>query len=563
MKHKIIGTLFLSICMGLSACKKQTIQTNQIETPELTPSFAIPIGYTNLNLGDIERKLDGNGLVFNQNNALFELVYRKNLFEITASDYLQIPAQTFTTSFSPPAPIITVLNGGGVGATASWQEQVINTLTFSNGEMLESVKLYGGNLDFSFTSDFSHAISIVLTSPYITSNTGIPFSTTVNLDYTGSTPVSESVSIDMSGYTFDLTRNGTTTNEIELNATVYVTNSGAPVSGSESISISTNLDLNQYDEVLGYFGQITNSLNSQTDITDFYTNFSNGTLYFADPRFELFIYNTLGVEVQNSFSSIFELADNTNVINSGSGLTNIPNLLPAGFIGDTSVLMHTIDNSNTSPSLSNLLDQGPKSVVFSTNSTLNPNGFSSNFITRDSKVWANANVILPFFLYADNFILSDTTALDLEKELKLSPEDNVTVEDVEKLTVRIITDNGLPLTSNIQIYFADSLGNVLDSLFTDVVNGENIIEGGLIDTSLPSTDPNYGKVINSVQKTTDIVLVGQKLQNLINQKSKKIIYKVKANTTDANNQTAVKFFPEYNLFVKVSAKIDFKLNLQH
>ena len=44
--------------------------------------------------------------------------------------------------------------------------------------------------------------------------------------------------------------------------------------------------------------------------------------------------------------------------------------------------------------------------------------------------------------------------------------------------------------------------------------------------------------------------------------SKKLIYSLKANTTDASNQTDIKFFPEYDLFIKVSVKIDFKLNLQ-
>lgn len=562
MTHKIIGTLFISTMVGFISCKKQVIQTDKIETPELTPSYGIPLGYASLNMGDIERVLDNEDFVFNQANQLFELVYQKDVFEFTASDYLQFGTQAFNNSFTAPASIGAALNGGGAGAQASFQEQIVNTINVTNGEMIDSVVINNGNIILTVNSDFSHDVSVNLNSPYITSSTGAAFSTTLNLNYTGTIPVTENVIVDLSGYTVDLTRNGTTSNEIELNALITVTSSGAPVIGTESVSFNSNIELNDYEAVYGYFGQITANVDGATNIADFYANFNNGTLHFEDPRLELFIYNTTGIEVANDFSTIFELADNSNFINSGAGLSNIPNLAPATFVGDTSLTTHLIDNSNTNPTLTDMLDEAPVEVVFSTNSTTNPNGVTTNFITKESKVWARANAILPFFGYLDNFTLSDTTDLDLAEELKLSPEDNLTVEDVEKLTIRIYTDNGLPVTGNIQLYFADSLGNVLDSLFTDAVNGEDIIQGGAINTALPVNDPNYGKVISSTQKTTDIVLVGEKLQNLINQNSKKIIYKVRANTTDSSNQTDIKFFPEYTLYVKVSAKIDFKLNLE-
>lgn len=551
----------LALLVLLIGCKKQSIDLSNIESPELSPSFAIPLGFTNLNLGDLEKQLDGQDLVFNQGNQLFELVYQRDLFEFSAADYFQFTTQNFSNSFSAPPAIATALNAGGTGTTATWQQQLINTLALSNGEMIDSMRINSGNLSISVSSGFSHDITINLTSPYITAPNGSAFNTTVNIDYQGIAPVSETVIVDLSNYTIDFTRNGTTTNEIELNATLNITSSGAPTTGSETISFNSAVTLNDYESVYGYFGQITANVNGQTDIANFYQNFNGGVLSLADPRLELFLYNTTGIEVATDFSGIFELADNTNIINSGSGLTTIPNLLPALFVGDTAVTSHTIDNSNTNPTLTNMLDQAPTEIIFATNSTLNPSGVSTNFLTKESKVWATANAVLPFFGYADNFTLSDTSDLDLEEQLALSPQDNFTVEDVEKLTVRIITNNGLPVTGNVQLYFTDSLGVVLDSLFTTVTNGENILQGASINTSVPISNPNYGKVTMATEKVTDIVLEGEKLKKLIDLGSKKVIYKLRANTTEASSQTNIKFFPEYNLFIKVSAKIDFKLNL--
>lgn len=562
MKITFVLRFLLILLILFTACKKQVIQTDKIETPELSPSFAIPLGYANLNLGDIERRFDGQELVFNQANQLFELVYQRSIFEFTAADYFQFATQNFSDSYSAPPSVATAINVGGAGATASWQEQLVNTLSFSNGESIDSVLINTGNLTINVNSEFSHDISINLSSPYIVSSAGSALNTTIDLDYQGMAPLSELITVDLSGYTIDFTRNGITTNEIELNATLFITSSGAPITGSENITFASTVNLTDYAAVYGYFGQFTTNLNGQTDIASFYENFNGGTLSLADPRLELFLFNTTGIEVATDFSAIFELADNSNVINSGAGLTNIPNLAPALFVGDTAVTTYQINNGNTNPTLTNMLNQAPTEIVFATNSTVNPTGIATNFLTKESKVWATANAVLPFFGYADNFSLNDTTDLDLEEELALSPQDNFTVEDVEKLTVRIITKNSLPVTGNVQLYFADSLGTVIDSLFTTAQNGENIIQGAPINTSLPISDPNYGKVTNSVEKTTDIVLTGQKLKSLIDQGSKKLIYSLKANTTDASNQTDIKFFPEYDLFIKVSAKIDFKLNLQ-
>ncbi len=561
IRKKILPLIALSV-LAVAGCVKKEINLEQVNTPELDPSFAMPLGEVNLNLGDLEAEADINNLQYNNSTTLFELVYKNRLFELTANDLITIPNQNYTSSFSLTPSNVTAFLATSVGITSTFLHSASFTFNVANGAQLDSIVIQSGTLDLNLSSDFMHNVVTNITIPSLTQN-GMPLQKVNYLNYGGSTPVVSNNPIDISGYTLDLTDGGSTNNTFKVDIPIQITNSGNGLLGSEQLTTAMNLTIGSFETVWGYVGQQTNIINQDTTLITMFQETGGGDIHFEDPRIEITIGNTSGVEVQTQFSAILA-PDNSTVINlGGSGLNSIPLITGATSPGDTAITTHTIDNSNTSPTLEQLIDEGPGKLIFNSTSTTNPNGFAQNFVLGDAGIWCDAELILPLYGWARNFILKDTTDLDVESMLGIDTASNLTAEDVKQATIRIIVDNGLPIDAGVQIYFADTNHVIIDSLFQTTAGIENIFEHGMVDFSLPLTDPNYGKVTQSTVKTTDIVLTQELIQKLLDNNSKKLIYKAKGLTNDANSGQNVKIYPEYNVGIKVSAKVDFLIDLQH
>ncbi len=561
---KKIIAIIISVVLVLGACKKKEISLDQIKTPLLEPSFALPIGYAKLNLGDIEREYDVNNFVYNDNSNLFEIIYRDRIFELSANDLINIPVQNYSNSYSMPASNQTAFVGGGAGFTTTYTDQSAIAFTVPNAGQLDSVIIQTGSLNIDLSSDFMHSAVIAITIPSLVKN-GVILQQTMNVNYSGSTPVLDNASIDLSGYTIDLTDGGTTDNTFNVALNFQVTSSGNAVVGTEQMTVDMQLSVGAFDAIWGYLGQQTNILSQDTSNITLFNDLAGGQVHFEDPQINLTIGNTAGVEVQTQFSAVFAPDNSTNVNLGGSGLTTIPLIARANNPGDTSITNHTVDNSNTSPTLSDLLDEGPGEIVYSSTATSNPNGFTNNFVLGDAIVWCEAEVVLPIFGWARDFTLSDTTSLDINVlgiYGIIDSTSNLTIEDVDQVMFRIIVDNGLPVDAGVQLYFADSNFVIIDSLFQTVSGIENIFDQGIVDFSLPLTDPNHGKVIQSTRKITDVIVSQTLISKLINGDAKKLIYKTRGLTNEANSGQNVKIFPEYTVEIKVSAKVDFKIDLQ-
>lgn len=557
---KLFPIIVLSVLL-LGACKKKEISLDKIKTPLLEPSFALPIGYAKLNLGDIEREFDVNNFVYNGSSNLFEIVYRDRVFELSANDLINIPTQNYSNTYTMPTSNQVALVGGGIGFTTSYSDQSAISFTVPNGAQLDSVIIQSGALEIDLSSDFLHSAVVEITIPSLVKN-GVVLQQTMTVNYSGSTPVLDNALIDLSGYTIDLTDGNTTNNTFNVALNFQVTNSGNVVVGIEEFKVDMELNVGAFDAIWGYLGQQTNILNQDTSKITMFNDLAGGQIHFEDPSINLMIGNTAGVDVQTQFSAVFAPDNSTTVNLGGPGLNTIPLIARANSPGDTVITNHTIDNNNTSPTLTALLDEGPGEIVYASSATSNPSGFSNNFVLGDAIVWCEAEVVLPIFGWARNFTLSDTTDLDVADFLGIDSSSNLTIEDIDQAMLRIIVDNGLPIDAGVQLYFTDSNFVIIDSLFQTANGIENVFEHGVVDFSLPLTDPNHGKVTQATRKITDVIVSQTLLNKLINGGSKKLIYKTRALTTNASSGQNVKIFPDYTVEIKVSAKIDFKIDLE-
>lgn len=551
----IVCTVFITV-----RCVKEEIDLNKVQTGELEPSFALPIGSAHLNLGDIEQEYDLNNFIYNESDNIFVAVYNDRLFEFMAKELLDVPPQNFNSTFGMPLSTQTGFVAGPIGSQVSIPNSNNFQMTFSNGELIEEIEIKSGTLQMDLNSTFTHDVSLQLSIQSLKSG-GVPYQTTLNIPYTGSLPSTNNILLDISGYTIDCTNSGTTTNNINISSLSVVTNSGNGLSGSEVFDYSFGITIDSYSLVTGYFGEYTNILDQDTSHITLFEDLHGGTVHFEDPQINLAISNSAGVDVQTNFSGIWAPENSTNVNIGGAGPGNIPLITGASTPGEVSTVSHTINNANTVPTLSQVMDEGPAEIIYSASATTNPSGFTTNFIMDTSKVWCDAEVVLPLFGYGDNFTLKDTVPGNIEELLGLESDGNINEEDIDEVLLRLNIDNGMPVDVGFQLYFTNDNYMILDSLFASVNGSQEILESASVNFSLPPTHPDYGKVVAPMNKITDVVISNEKLQYLIDNKAVKIIYKIVGNTASAQTGENIKLYPEYSIDIKASAKINMKVDL--
>ncbi len=561
MKYlRIFMTIFLIAALITACVKDELVFNDNLVVDHLDPSFALPLAETTLNLGNLEETYDSESFVFNEAEETFSLIYPTDLFEYSAQNLAGLPNQDISNSFSLGAPEAAAFSLLPTGTSASYSWEFSELISTPNGESLDSIQLDGGALEIDMSSSFQHDLLLDISIPSLTNN-GMAYSTTISIDYQGSSPVTVAESLDLTGYILDLTDNGTTSNEITVETNITFTHSGTAVNAGDELSYELHFDLSSFQAIYGYLGQRTEIFAEDTQTIKLFEDVE-GVLHFENPSIELFIENSAGIPVEVDITTIFAPENVSAQTITGPDLENIPIIMGAAFPGEITTTEHTITNQGTTPALSEVMDEGPFRLIYSAESTTNPNGVQQNFILDTSKVACRANIVLPIYGYADNFAYTDTLDLDLEKELGLDDSDNenLTADDISKVTLRLLVDNGLPVDIGTQIYYLDSNNVVLDSLFSEnQVN--NIIQSGLVDFSLSESDPDFGRVTTSTRTVTDVEMTSAKLNKLIDEHSAKVVLKGIAFTNSASSGELVRIYPEYNFRMKLSAKIDTNINL--
>ncbi len=558
--NKIV--LGLVLLLSLQSCIKDriTIDENTV-IPGLTPSLAIPIADAHLTLQEADNLADSDELAYNVNTGYYEYVLNRELFNYPAGKLLEIQEQDLTDSYPIDDASITGLNNGVVGDVFGLPSIAFDlNLNLSHGEVMDSIIIQEGQMALSVSSTIKHNFLFFLSIPSLKKN-NIAFADTFNLNYPGSSPFNHDINLDLNGYTLDLT-NGTIDNNVKVVTQIFVTNTGETVISGDELTTNMLLDISAFESAWGYFGQYTQIIDIDSNDVNIFNDLNGGTLYLSEPRIELFMKNTAGLDFDVEFESIVIPNNGSQIVIGGSQLTDIPTIEGASIPGEMTTTIHQIDNSGTSPSLSVALGTDPDFFIYTASGTTNPNGVSDNFLLDSSYVKCDAKIILPAFGYADNFTITDTVDADIEDLINeaSSQGDVITYEDVEALTIRLVIQNGLPVRAGVKAYFVDSNHVVIDSVFMQN-DYQFILEPGYVDFSLATNDPNYGRVQSPTESVTDISFTGVQIQNLIDNHVTKMIIRAIGLTSEADQQQEIKFYPDDEVGIKVSAKVDFNLDL--
>ena len=176
------------------------------------------------------------------------------------------------------------------------------------------------------------------------------------------------------------------------------------------------------------------------------------------------------------------------------------------------------------------LEKAPNILILDFASVINPGSEPGTFIQNSSELEAFLELRLPLSGIISNLTLQNSFGF-LGSDL----------EDVGSYLLKFTTANGFPFRVNLQAYFLDEQGTILDSTF---VGGGEVVGAATPDES--------GNVVNEIVKST-IVEKNEEQIDLLRQATKMLIQ-----VSFSQNQPA-KIKDSYFLGVKLGAQV--KLDL--
>jgi len=250
MNNKLLLILGITILIGCVKDKYTLDENFQVEG--LDPSFALPLADVSLNLGNLEQELDADNFIFNENDQTFALVYSAELFSISAQELQSFGPQDYLFDYTLNAGEAAAISALPSGSSTTLSETTPITFDAVNGEELDSIRFAGGNLALELNSTIPHDLDIVISIPSLTLN-GIGLSENITLNYPGSTPFSDNVTVDLTNYVLDLTNGGTDNNLFDVDLTATITSTGTPANAGDALDFEMTIDLSQFKAVHGYF----------------------------------------------------------------------------------------------------------------------------------------------------------------------------------------------------------------------------------------------------------------------------------------------------------------------
>lgn len=296
---KIIAAVLVGVFLifTISSCIKDNFELDKLAKVEWNPNIAVPLVYSSLSIQDILTKNDKSGLINVDSNHFCTLVYQGNLFSTIASDLVKIPDQV-TPPFSASLDLTQIpilLSNASITVPYS---QTVDFVSGPNSPKIDSMIFKTGTVELSLNSDFQYKGQIKIQIPAAKKN-GVSLSQTLLLNYTGTVPVIASAVIDLSGYHFDMTNGGTTSNQFVVNYEVTLTGPGPTPTTVNKIVVSSALKNMTFDRIYGDLGQLPLSLDQDTvDISIFKNAIGSGVISLADPRLKMIISNSYGVPIQ-------------------------------------------------------------------------------------------------------------------------------------------------------------------------------------------------------------------------------------------------------------------------
>ncbi len=466
-KHLLMLPLWVALIV-VGSCK---LPYDDIDTNiDITPEIAVPILDKTITMNDMLKGVVGNGFVELQNDGSYVIKYSTNF---TSPSTLDIFANT---PESPRIPIV--------------QPTMVLPFPSPNGTRIDEIEYKTGGLNcfVRLTNDDTLKVRIMIDE---LTKAGKTFDTTVTVlkpGFTGAFNFNGWI-LKPKNSKFTITYSAKDQNALP----VFVDN--------QSFYQLTKFETRF---IKGYLGEQITTIPEQTLNLDFFKNWKQqGEIRFANPRMRLFIENSMGMPITLK-STVAEATDrNGKVIPLDFSLKNgEPIMYPSmSEIGKSKQTIIPFDMSNSN--IVDVINGYPEKFRIAANAFINPdpNNTTAGFLTDKSQIITRFDFELPLNLTAKDFVVYDT----------LENVDFSKTKNIIEGEFKIITINGLPIDLNVQGYFVDGNGQVLDSLIqksTLLLNSASLNANGTIASETTAYNYVYvtSKQFNNLRNTRRMIV---------------------------------------------------------
>lgn len=393
--------------------------------------------------------------------------------------------------------------------------------------LIDQLNLSSGDIRFEVVSPYLEEIDFTLSIPHLKKNGQFfQVNQTIPAASTG-TPIQVSIpAISLAGYEFQFPGNN-----LEMRYEAYNGNNErvllALVAG-EGIEW-------KYNYLEGYWANDVFELERDTlEIEVFETAF-DGEFSISNPTLTIELENSFGFPVMAVVNSMQMINSEGQVLELESTLfdeglhLNYPSLDEVN-VSKTTTLTFNSSNSN----IADLLNSQPKEVIYDLGVMINPNDDNEmqGFITDQGKIKASIKTEIPA---QGSFRFSQEEVIDIDFN---------DVEEIVEGSFKLITDNGLPISSDVQFYFIDADQNKIDSLF---INELHILEAAAVDGN--------GDVMNTSKSQVEQTITAERMTKI--QNAQQLIVKT-SSATSGDGTMPVKILSTQELNVKLGVTLKVK-----
>jgi len=478
--HRFLRLLVpaLIVCSLYAACKKSDFEN--LEFADHAAEFAFPLFTTTLTLEDLlagvlNDSLSNDTLLINDDGTM-TLFYTGDVAQKPATD------------------IFKFFQGGAFPLSDTVSMSPIQA---PDGVIIYKAVLKGGNIAVSIFNTFNDTITGVLHIPQMAKD-GVPFAFPF-VALPNENFVSPAIPVD--GYILT-----STDNILQFRYEAYKP-SGERVKfliGGFFPGIYVGFNQLEFSYLEGYWGYSYYPLTRDTIDIDINQTNLDGNVKIKNPRIIMRISNSWGFPTRGVIKYLSFIRQNgeelkletTAFVNDSIVDFNYPTF--PNEIGQTKYTDVYLDETNSN--IAEIFNAQPTQFIYEVNGISNAllDPTIIGFMTDSSIIKLSMRVELDLEGSAQNFGAEQTL------DLNFGDYSSIDSFDIENVEFKLVTENGTPISTSLQIFFEDEAGNTIDSLFAGAprfimqsapVNAEGVATGSTrTETLIPMSVEQFDRV---------------------------------------------------------------------
>lgn len=472
-KYFRTASLLLLSLIAVTSCMKDPLdKIRNINGLRWKGDYAAALVNAELNLEDVVELVD-NEWVNSSLDKTLVVHYDQKHYSKSGESLLAIMDRNFTGSVVPTAGELNVLSNSGF---VSLVRNFVFDIAPGSGIQFDSMLLKDGFFNAGVVATTAHQGKVYVEFPDLKSQKK---QVVLTENWTGGGSISRSPFHKVSGIeSLDLTKGNLGYNQIRVKVTWEITKSGA-VGNNEQLQLNLSTQGLKFRRINGFMGQpALLDVKDSLDLTLFSNDALKGNIVFEDARIKLHFNNG------NGLASRYQIQQLSLISGNGTAVPvtayNNTGIIPAAPLGAAesritdSVYITQASGSN----VATVMKTEPDYLAYDVKITPE---LGRGYLWDSSNIILTVTVELPLFVYAKDFVLEDTSNLNLG----IGDEGKY----VEMIKFKVDAENGIPLGLSVQCYFMDAGNLVLDSLFQPFryfVKQAQVDAGGIVQT--PSKD---------------------------------------------------------------------------